>query len=205
MTKTSPPGRPPKAEQRLSKQLILKTALPIVQSKGVDALSFRMLANQLGVTPMAVTYHAGTKRQLLSGLVENAFAGVLDGVDGDTPVERAQSIMMTYYGYALKNANLLRAILEDVTLMSADLINVSGELKASTDQIENSDGGDVLVHVLIDYAHGFVLSASSGENNPLTTDDFLRGIDWILDQAAGDREVRLRRKQAYQGGPAERP
>ncbi|NVO58087.1 TetR/AcrR family transcriptional regulator [Rhodobacteraceae bacterium B1Z28] len=189
MTKASPPGRPPKTEQRLSKQMILQAALPIVQSKGVYALSFRILADQLGVTPMAVTYHAGSKKRLLSDLVELAFAGVLDGVDGGTPVKRARGIMATYYGYALKNANLLRAILDDVTLMSADLINVAVELKASTDHLENSDGGDVLVHVLIDYAHGFVLSASSGEDNPLTIDGFLRGIDWILGQAVGDRSA----------------
>ncbi|WP_282022007.1 TetR/AcrR family transcriptional regulator [Ruegeria faecimaris] len=186
MTKASPPGRPSKAAQRLSKQVILQAALPIAQSKGVDALSFRILADQLDVTPMAVTYHAGSKKQLLSDLVELAFAGVLDGVNGGNPVKRARCIMATYYGCALKNANLLRAILGDVTLMSADLMNVAEELKVSTDQLENSDGGDVLVHVLIDYAHGFVLSASSGENNPLTINDFLRGIDWILAQAAGD-------------------
>ena len=189
MTKASSPGRPPKADQHLSKQLILKTALPIVQGKGVDALSFRVLADQLGVTPMAVTYHAGTKKQLLSDLVEQAFAGVLEGVDESTPVDRARSIIAKYYGYALKNANLLRAILDDVTLMSADLTNVAVELKASTNQLENSDGGDVLVYLLIDYTHGFVLSASSGANNPLTMEDFLRGIDWILDQAATDRKV----------------
>ena len=189
MTKYSSPGRPLKADQRLSKKLILKTALPVVQSNGVAALSFRMLADQLGVTPMAVTYHAGTKRQLVSDLVEQAFAGVLDDVDGDNPVERARGIMATYYGYALKNANLLRAILEDVSLMSADLTDVAAELKANTDQLENSDGGDVLVHLLIDYAHGFVLSASSGTNNPLTIEDYLRGIDWILSRAAGEREA----------------
>ncbi len=174
----------------------MKTALPIVQDEGVDALSFRMLADRLEVTPMAVTYHAGNKKQLLSDLVEHAFAGVLDGVDGDTPIERARSIMATYYGYALKNANLLRVLLEDVTLMSADLSDVAANLKASTDQLEYSDGGDVLVHLLIDYAHGFVLSASSGANNSLTTEDYLRGVDWILNRAAGNRETIKRKTRA---------
>ncbi|UWR04670.1 TetR/AcrR family transcriptional regulator [Ruegeria conchae] len=189
MTKVVSVGRPVKSSQKLSKQLILRTALPIVQKGGVEGLSFRVLAEQLGVTPMAVTYHAGSKKQLLSDLVELAFEGVLDDIEGDPPIKRARSILATYYGYALKNAKLLRAILNDVTLMSEDLVRVAVELKTSTDQLKNSDGGDVLVHLLIDYAHGFVLSASSGENNPLTIDDFLRGVDWILNQAAGMNEA----------------
>ncbi len=189
MTKVASVGRPIKSSQHLSKQVILRTALPIVQKGGVDALSFRVLADQLGVSPMAVTYHVGNKKQLLTDLVEDAFRGVVDGIEETPPVKRARSILATYYGYALKNANLLRAILNDVTLMSEDFVRVAAELKACTDQLENSDGGDVLVHLLIDYAHGFVLSASSGENNPLTIDDFLRGVDWILDQAAGRNEA----------------
>ncbi|WP_170765492.1 TetR family transcriptional regulator [Ruegeria lacuscaerulensis] len=185
MTKVASVGRPVKSSQHLSKQVILRTALPIVQKGGVDALSFRVLADQLGVSPMAVTYHAGNKKQLLTDLVELAFKGVADGIEERSPVKRARSILAAYYRYALKNANLLRAILNDVKLMSADLARVAAELKSSTDQLKNSDGGNVLVHLLIDYAHGFVLSASSGENNPLTIDDFLRGVDWILSQAAG--------------------
>ncbi|MFA3920951.1 TetR/AcrR family transcriptional regulator [Ruegeria hyattellae] len=167
----------------------MRTALPIVQKSGVDALSFRVLADQLGVSPMAVTYHVGNKKQLLTDLVELAFKGVADDIEQRSPVKRARSILAAYYGYALKNANLLRAILNDVTLMSADLARVAAELKSSTDQLKNSDGGNVLVHLLIDYAHGFVLSVSSGEDNPLTIDDFLRGVDWILDQAVGRNEA----------------
>lgn len=59
-------------------------------------------------------------------------------------------------------------------------------LKATTDQLLNSDGGDVLVRLLTAYAHGFVLSASNGENNPLTIDDFLRGVGGVVCQATGD-------------------
>ena len=137
MTKVVSVGRPVKSSQKLSKQLILRTALPIVQKGGVEGLSFRVLAEQLGVTPMAVTYHAGSKKQLLSDLVELAFEGVLDDIEGDPPIKRARSILATYYGYALKNAKLLRPILTDVTLMSEDLVRVAVELKTSTDRLDN--------------------------------------------------------------------
>ncbi|WP_234999070.1 hypothetical protein [Ruegeria sp. AU67] len=96
MTKASPPGRLPKAAQRLSIQMTLQTALPIAQSKGVNALSFRILAEQLDVTQMAATYHAGSKKQLLFDLVGLGFAGTSDSVDGSTPVKRARGIIATY-------------------------------------------------------------------------------------------------------------
>ncbi len=188
MTKVAPVGRPTKPSQHLLKQVILRTALPIVQKGGVDGLSFRVLAEQLGVTRMAVAYHAANKKQLLTDLVELTFREVVDGIEERSPGKRARNILATYYGYVLKNANLLRAILGDVTLMSADLAR-GADLKASTDQPKNSDGGNILAHLLIDYTHGFVLSASSRENNPLTIDDFLRGVDWILDQTAGRSEA----------------
>lgn len=70
-----------------------------------------MLAGQLGVTPMAVTYRAGNKKQLMSDLVELAFEGILDGVEDGTSTKRARSTLATYFGHALKNTYLLRAIL----------------------------------------------------------------------------------------------
>ena len=188
MTKTVSAGRPSKASQRLSKQLILRTALPIVQEHGVDALSFRVLADKLSVTPMAITYHSGSKQQLLADLIDIAFAGISKTTTEQDPAERARSILRNYCTSALKNANLLRAMLEDGSLLNDELAKMVAELKANTQQLANSDDGDVLVHLLIDYTHGFVLAAAADENNPLTIDDFLRGIDWVLSQATGAKE-----------------
>ncbi len=185
MTKAPTVGRPKKSKERLSKQLILQTALPIVQKQGADALSFRLLADKLKVTPMAVTYHSGSKRKLLADLVELAFANTLQATFEKRASAKARSILSAYYLRALPNANLLRAVLEDVTLISKDLLDVTDKLRACTREIDDGDENDVLLHLLIDYTHGFILSASSGKNNPLTIDDFLRGIDWVLARAIG--------------------
>lgn len=185
MTNTPTVGRPKKSKERLSKQLILQTALPIVQKQGAGALSFRVLADKLKVTPMAVTYHSGSKRKLLADLVELAFANTLQGTVEEGASAKARSILSAYYLRALPNANLLRAVLEDVTLISKDLLEVTDRLRACTQELDGGDKNDVLLHLLIDYTHGFVLSASSGEDNPITIDDFLRGIDWVLSRARG--------------------
>ena len=180
MTKASAAGRPPKAKQHLSKQLILKTALPVVQQNGADALSFRLLADKLQVTPMAVTYHSGSKHQLLSDLVEFAFKDVLPNTADEHPNVKARRILSAYCERALVNANLLRAILADTSLISKELLEVTRELETCTQRLNDGDEGNVLLHLLVDYTHGFVLSASSTEDNPLTINDYLRGIDWML-------------------------
>ncbi|WP_170337117.1 TetR/AcrR family transcriptional regulator [Ruegeria arenilitoris] len=189
MTNSPTVGRPKKSEERLSKQLILQTALPIVQKQGADALSFRLLADKLKVTPMAVAYHSGSKRKLLADLIEIAFAKTLQGIVEEEASAKARSILSAYYLRALPNANLLRAVLDDITLISKDLMDVTDKLRACTRELDDGDENDVLLHLLVDYTHGFVLSAASGENSPLTVDDFLRGIDWVLARAAGGLHV----------------
>ena len=186
MAKLLTVGRPPKSSQRLTKQLILQTALPIVREQGADALTFRVLADRLKVTPMAVTYHTGSKHELLADLVGLAFQNTLKDVSGGCPKTKARRILSAYFRRAVLNANLLRAILADVSLLSGDLIEISNELRACTQQLDQGDQNDVLLHLLIDYTHGFVLAASSGERNRLTSDDFLRGVDWVLARVTGD-------------------
>jgi AcrR family transcriptional regulator len=179
-------GRPAKSNQRLSKQIILKAALLIVQEQGTDALSFRVLADTLQVTPMAVTYHSGSKWKLMADLVELAFHNTLQGVTDDTPSARARCILTAYFKRAMLNANLLRAVLKDESLMSDELLLVTDELRVCTQELDKGDRGNVLMHLLIDYTHGFVLSATSGGNNTLTEDDYLRGVDWILTRTASE-------------------
>ena len=184
MTSSPAPGRPQKAKQRLSKQIILQSALPIVQEQGAEALTFRGLAERLGVTPMAVAYHSGSKRDLLADLVDFAFEGTLDGLRSVPPKAHARAILRAYYLRARLNANLLRAVLEDTSLMGSVLVEITDELNACTRKLDGKDD-NVLLHLLIDYTHGFVLSAASGQGNLLTVDGYLRGIDWILARTGG--------------------
>ena len=184
MTKAQGAGRPRKSDSKLSKQSIIAVALPIVQRDGVDALSFRALADQLGVTPMAVTYHSGSKTKLLADLVEAAFKDALGEIAGQTATERARLILARYCKCAMRNAHLLRAVLGDTSLMGPALHQITETLSQNTKALDDGDEGDVLLHLLVDYTHGFVLSATASDDNPLSPDDFLRGLNWILDRAA---------------------
>lgn len=180
MTKVPVAGRPRKTDQKLSKQAVIAIALPIVQKKGVDALSFRVLAEHLGVTPMAVSYHSGGKNELLADLVEVAFAGTIEKLSGASAAQQARHILSQYCERALINAHLLRAVLADLSLMGPALVKITEMLGEITKILNDGDEDDVLLHLLIDYTHGFVLSASATEENPLTIKEYLQGIDWML-------------------------
>jgi len=54
----------------LSKARILLTAVALADASGIDALSMRNLADELGVVPMALYKHVANKDQLLDGMID---------------------------------------------------------------------------------------------------------------------------------------
>jgi AcrR family transcriptional regulator len=68
-------GRPP--HPLLSRDRIVSAALALVDSEGLDAVSTRRLAAELGVAGPSLYNHVGTKEELLDDMVD----AVLEGVD----------------------------------------------------------------------------------------------------------------------------
>jgi AcrR family transcriptional regulator len=61
----------------LNRQRALRAAIELADERGLDALSMRNLAAQLGVVPMALYRHVVNKEDLLDGMVETVY-GELD-------------------------------------------------------------------------------------------------------------------------------
>jgi AcrR family transcriptional regulator len=70
---------PAKTETRpsLSRELVADRALAIADAEGLEAVTIRRLAAELGVTPMALYWHFKTKDDLLDGLADR----ILDAVE----------------------------------------------------------------------------------------------------------------------------
>jgi AcrR family transcriptional regulator len=70
---------PTKTETRpsLSRELVADRALEIADAEGIEAVTIRRLATELGVTPMALYWHFRTKEDLLAGLADR----VLDAIE----------------------------------------------------------------------------------------------------------------------------
>jgi TetR/AcrR family transcriptional regulator, tetracycline repressor protein len=55
---------------RLSKRAVVERALKLADANGLDTLTIRKLAQDLGVTPMALYWHFRSKDDLLEGMAE---------------------------------------------------------------------------------------------------------------------------------------
>jgi TetR/AcrR family transcriptional regulator, tetracycline repressor protein len=60
----------------LSRELIIKEALALLDEHGPGALSMRRLADRLGVAPTALYTHVRGKADLIHGLIDQVYAGL---------------------------------------------------------------------------------------------------------------------------------
>ena len=84
-------GRAPGGKQPLSRELVLSTALELVDSKGLEALTMRRLGQELGRDPMSLYRYAANRAALLDGVTElvlNELAIFPDDKDWQTQLRR---------------------------------------------------------------------------------------------------------------------
>jgi len=64
------------ASERLSKAAVAERALRLGDEEGLEAVTIRRLAQELGVTPMALYWHFKNKDELLLGIVDHVLVDV---------------------------------------------------------------------------------------------------------------------------------
>ncbi|GGV22265.1 TetR family transcriptional regulator [Kitasatospora herbaricolor] len=60
----------------LSRDRVLRAAVALADATGIEALSMRRLAQELGVVPMALYKHVANKEELLDGMVDAVVGGI---------------------------------------------------------------------------------------------------------------------------------
>src|SRR3954466_2139615 len=80
MAKRSDATRP-----RLSRDAIIASAVSLADAEGLEAVTIRRLAQELGVTPMALYWHFKNKDELLLGITDHALSTVKATRDPSDP------------------------------------------------------------------------------------------------------------------------
>ena len=68
----------------LSRERVLSGALAVADAEGVDSLTMRLLAEHLGVKPMALYHHVANKNEIIDGIVDLVFSEIeLPSISGE--------------------------------------------------------------------------------------------------------------------------
>ena len=82
------------APEKLTRQAVIERALDLADTDGLQAVTIRRLAAELGVTPTALYWHVKSKEELLSALADHLLAALVADVDPNRPWSRRLRAMV---------------------------------------------------------------------------------------------------------------
>jgi AcrR family transcriptional regulator len=94
------------------KEALVAAGIEILDARGLEALSLRAIAAQVGVSHTAPKNHFGSLKGLLTAIAAEGFrrhrAHMLDGASGDDPKARQYAAMQGYLRFANVHPHLFR-------------------------------------------------------------------------------------------------
>jgi len=143
-------GRPRIHDERTRAEL-LDAAEVIVGKDGIDALSVRSVAGNIGASTRAVYSVFGSKEALLGGLAERAFELLMDAVDAvpisdDPGFDLSQALVRGFRPFAVAHPDLFRlAFVWSPVQPGPGVLNASAAaLTRLTGRIERAQGAGLL-------------------------------------------------------------
>jgi TetR/AcrR family tetracycline transcriptional repressor len=158
-------GRPSAGEETLTRERIVEAALSLVDEQGMEALSMRRLAKELGVDPMAIYHHVPNKRALLSALIEEVFSQmrVMDPKDTEDWRARVRAWACAFRDVARAHPKLVPQLASYPEAAAEATLESTEELFAAFEAARMPPRQIVgAVGVVVDYLNGFALAEASG-------------------------------------------
>lgn len=111
------------------RRALLEASIQLIGERGVEALSLREVAQQIGVSPAAPYHHFGSKSVLLGAIAARGFAGLTESMQGalaalptgHTAIDRLAAIGDAYLGFALAHPTEYRLMFSPGLVSPADL------------------------------------------------------------------------------------
>jgi AcrR family transcriptional regulator len=166
---------------KITRDVVLTTALQIIDADGADGLSMRRLARALDRDPMILYRHAPNKAALLDGVAETVLAQLkVDSADPDW-VAQLRAVAREYRALALAHPHVV-PLLVTRPLATPLGLRPPGTLRPLEDVLTlltraGFSGPDALhiYRALFGFLHGHVLNELQElVENPDETDDLLR-------------------------------
>src|SRR5271157_4184244 len=168
-------------DRKITRDVVLTTALEIIDRDGADALSMRRLARALNRDPMILYRHAPNKAALLDGIAETVLAQLkVDPADPDW-AGQLRAVARDYRALALAHPHVV-PLLVTRALATPLALRPPGTLRPLEDVLAlltraGFSGPDALhiYRALFGFVHGHILDELQElAENPDETDDLLR-------------------------------
>lgn len=114
----------------LTAEAIFRAALALVDAEGIDALTMRRLAADMGVAPMSLYGHVPTKEHLLLGLVNLVTGEIGLPEPGLPPWEAFRTVVREFRRVALRHPNVVPLSVRQPPTGSHGLLTLEASLDA---------------------------------------------------------------------------
>ncbi len=102
------------ATEKLSKSAVAERALQLGDEEGLEAVTIRRLAQELGVTPMALYWHFKNKDELLMGIVDHVLTDLRADREADDPWQQQLRAMVEVLVTVMRRHPILADLLHSV-------------------------------------------------------------------------------------------
>ena len=177
----APSAGPSRDTPPMSRELVLSTALEIIDRDGVEGLSMRRLGHALGRDPMSLYRYAATKAALLDGVAELVLDQLTVDTTDDDWAGQLRTVARAFRRLALAHPHVVPLLVTRPlsTPLALRPLGTLRPLEASLELLTRAGFTDVdALHVyrsFFGFLHGHVLNELQElVDNPEETDDLLR-------------------------------
>jgi AcrR family transcriptional regulator len=143
---------------------ILKAALRIIDAEGVDALSMRRLARDLGVEAMSLYHHFPNKEAIMAGVIDLALLSEAPAPDMAPPASWREPVAAAVLGFRrvlVKHPNVLPQMAAHPPVSGTSSAYIEGPLTyLSAQGFSDADATD-LFQAVFAYAFGHAMLSTS--------------------------------------------
>ena len=179
-------GRPRAGQEPLTRERILGAGLRIVDEEGIEALSMRRLAAELGVNPMSIYHHLPGKAAVVSGLVGMVFSGMRVPPSGGLPWRgRVRAYARAHREVVRSHPNLALQIVSDAAAVSEAVLLGAEPLYGALEDAGLPPARIVrAADSVVDFVHGFALGEASNPSGEFDVGSEL--LARLAEQPAGE-------------------
>jgi len=154
----------------LGRERVLDAALAVAEREGLQSLSMRLLARELGVSPMALYRHVAGKDDLLDGLVERLL-GELRLPDASLPWdERLRELARELRALGRRRPGLFGLLLQRRAVGAGALRAREAALRALADAGLDPEAAARAERLLSTVIIGFAISEAAGRFDGVDVD-----------------------------------